>query len=453
IVMLRNEVCECRASGVFLRLSAQGLIAENNIHSNGEAGLDIRKGANPIILCNKIHSGLRSGVVVLGNGKGSVRSNLIYNNKEAGVYILFSGNPVVSGNRIFQGQAAGVAINENGRGLITENVIRENQWGGVDIRRGGDPILRNNYICYGYSDGVVVGERGRGLIEGNHVYCNKGCGVWVMSSSLPQLLGNYIVHNCMYGLAVFCRKDPDNIEAREGSWAGQEGIGGDIANGERRGVEGEAREGQENFNEEGELFAWESDLDSEDERHSARRSISVALMEGNCVSYNGAVGLYVKSSEALNVLANLMNRNCGPGIAVLQSAQLTRLVTNCIVENGRGGITVEKDCRVELRGNGIYENSGHGVRFSGTGQIAENDVVGNCGYGIQVSASTDIKVVRNRVQPAQGCGIALLGPVKGVVHDNILFQGHPENKKPLLHMDAGNESCVLRNNSILRPNN
>lgn len=50
IVMLRNEVCACRASGVFLRLSAQGLIAENNIHSNGEAGLDIRKGANPIIV-------------------------------------------------------------------------------------------------------------------------------------------------------------------------------------------------------------------------------------------------------------------------------------------------------------------------------------------------------------------------------------------------------------------
>lgn len=50
--MLRNEVCECRASGVFLRLSAQGLIAENNIHSNGEAGLDIRKGANPTIVVN-----------------------------------------------------------------------------------------------------------------------------------------------------------------------------------------------------------------------------------------------------------------------------------------------------------------------------------------------------------------------------------------------------------------
>lgn len=50
---------------------------------------------SPAEKCNKIHSGLRSGVVVLGNGKGSVRSNQIYNNKEAGVYILFSGNPVV----------------------------------------------------------------------------------------------------------------------------------------------------------------------------------------------------------------------------------------------------------------------------------------------------------------------------------------------------------------------
>lgn len=61
MVMLRNEVCGCKASGVFLRLSAQGLIAENNIHSNGEAGLDIRKGANPIILVNTSFSILKKG--------------------------------------------------------------------------------------------------------------------------------------------------------------------------------------------------------------------------------------------------------------------------------------------------------------------------------------------------------------------------------------------------------
>ncbi|XP_077575525.1 F-box only protein 10 [Stigmatopora nigra] len=452
IVMMQNEVFDCKASGVFLRLSAQGLIAENDIHSNGEAGVDIRKGANPIIVCNRIHSGLRSGVVVLGKGKGLLRSNRIYNNKEAGLYILFSGNPVVCGNHIFQGQAAGIAINENGRGIITDNVIKENQWGGVDIRRGGDPILRNNHICYGYSDGIVVGERGRGLIEGNHVYCNKGCGVWVMSSSLPQLLGNYITHNCMYGLAVFCRKDPENTEAREGNWPAHDGIGGDDSAARRAIVEEDGRDEQENLHEEGDIFGWESDLDSEDERHSARRSISVALVENNCMSFNGAVGLYVKTSEPLNVYANLVNSNSGVGVSVLQSSHLTRLVANCILANVRGGVTVETDSRVELRNNGIYENKGHGINFYGIGQMVENDVVGNCGYGIQVSGSGDVKVVRSRVQPALGSGIAIMGPTKAMVTDNQLFQGHPESKKNILYLDPGNNNCVLRNNSISRHN-
>lgn len=110
------------------------------------------------------------------------------------------------------------------------------------------------------------------------------------------------------------------------------------------------------------------------------------------LSVSAAVGLYVKSSEPLNVFANLIHGNRGSGITVLQSSQLTRLVTNCIQHNGRGGVVVERDCRVELRGNGIYRNSGHGVSFSGSGQIAENDVVGNRGSGIQVSGSSDIKV-------------------------------------------------------------
>lgn len=50
VVMLRNDIHHCKASGIFLRLSVGGLIADINIHSNGEAGVDIRKGTNPIVL-------------------------------------------------------------------------------------------------------------------------------------------------------------------------------------------------------------------------------------------------------------------------------------------------------------------------------------------------------------------------------------------------------------------
>ncbi|NXK48935.1 FBX10 protein, partial [Chauna torquata] len=367
VVMLRNDIHHCKASGVFLRLSAGGLIADNNIHSNCEAGVDIRKGANPLVLCNKIHSGLRSGIVVVGSGKGIIRSNQIYGNKEAGIYILYNGNPAVRGNHIFQGLAAGIAVNENGRGQITENVICENQWGGVDIRHGGDPVLRNNVISCGYSDGVVVGERGKGLIEGNTIYGNKGCGVWMMSSSLPHLINNQISHNSIYGVAVFCCKD--DISHYPSSHGGSE-----------------------NFQEEREGASWENDPDSEEEHLAAQRLISVALVELNTISHNGADGLHVKSSKALNIIANIIHTNYHSGVAVLQSSHLTCITNNSISCNSQGGVQVEAECRVELRGNGIYRNSSHGIVSKGEGIITENDIISNHRCGLQLLQAADMKV-------------------------------------------------------------
>uniref|UniRef100_G3WUF1 F-box only protein 10 n=2 Tax=Sarcophilus harrisii TaxID=9305 RepID=G3WUF1_SARHA len=422
IIMLKNDIYHCKASGIFLRLEAGGLIADNNIYSNSEAGVDIRKGANPFILCNKIHSGLRSGIVVLGNGKGIIRSNQIYGNKEAGIYILYNGNPIVSGNHIFQGLAAGIAVNENGRGQITENVIRENHWGGADIRRGGDPVLRSNLICFGYSDGVVVGEQGKGLIEGNTIYGNKGCGMWIMSSSLPHITSNQIAHNSIYGVAVFCQKDDANdYLISQGS--------------------------NENFNDEGEASNWENELDGEDDHFSSRRPISVALIESNSINHNGAAGLYVKSNEALNVIANVIIANQESGLAVLQSTQLTRIANNSISCNYLGGVLVESECRVELRGNGIYDNRGPGVSSKGDGTILENDIIGNQGCGLQLLQAANMKITKNRIHSFRDYGIVMLDHVKGLVQENMIFQG--KAKKTILQQVSNLEDCLVQNNKLL----
>ncbi|NXT53412.1 FBX10 protein, partial [Pluvianellus socialis] len=422
VIMLRNDIHHCKASGISLRLSAGGLIADNNIHSNSEAGVDIRKGANPLVLCNKIHSGLRSGIVVVGSGKGIIRSNQIYGNKEAGIYILYNGNPTVSGNHIFQGLAAGIAVNENGRGQITGNIICENQWGGADIRHGGDPVLRNNLISCGYSDGVVVGERGKGLIEGNAIYGNKGCGVWMMSSSLPHLINNQISHNSIYGVAVFCRKDDT----------------GDYPPGQG---------GSESFQEEREGAGGENDSDSEEEYLAALHPISVALVELNSINHNGAAGLHVKSSEALNIIANVIHANHDGGVAVLQSSQLTRIANNSISCNSRGGVLVEADCQVELRGNGIYENSSHGIVSKGEGVIAENDIVGNHRCGLQLLQTADMKVTKNRIQSFWDYGIAVFDEAKGLVQENLIFQGR--SKKSILRPISNAENCIIQNNVLL----
>ncbi|KAM9251166.1 F-box only protein 10 [Cariama cristata] len=422
VIMLKNDIHHCKASGIFLRLLAGGLIADNNIHSNCEAGVDIRKGANPLVLCNKIHSGLRSGIVVAGNGKGIIRSNQIYGNKEAGIYILYNGNPAVSGNHIFQGLAAGIAVNENGRGHITGNVICQNQWGGADIRHGGDPLLRNNLISCGYSDGVVVGEHGKGLIEGNIIYGNKGCGVWMMSSSLPHLINNQISHNSIYGVAVFCRKD------NAGDYPPSQG-------------------GSESFQEEREGPGGENEPDSEEEYLAARRPISVALVELNSINHNGAAGLHIKSSEALHIVANIIHANRDGGVVVLRSGQRTCLANNSICRNGRGGVLVEAECQVELRGNGIYENSSHGIVSKGEGVIAENDIIGNRRCGLQLLQAADMKVTKNRIQSFRDYAIALFDEAKGLVQENLIFQGR--SKKSILLPISHAEDCIIQNNVLL----
>ncbi|XP_047555343.1 F-box only protein 10 isoform X2 [Lutra lutra] len=371
--------------------------------------------------CNQIHHGLRSGIVVLGNGKGIIRNNQIFSNKEAGIYILYHGNPVVSGNHIFKGRAAGIAVNENGKGLITENVIRENQWGGVDIRRGGVPVLRSNLICFGYSDGVVVGDEGKGLIEGNTIYANKGCGVWMMSSSLPHVTSNHVSYNGLYGVAVFSQKDGS------GEFPGGHGV-------------------QENFSEDGDAVLWETELEKDDD--PLRRPVTTALVESNSINHNGASGLYVQSSEALHVLTNVIHANGDRGITVAQSSQLTRVANNSISCNRQSGVKVEAQCKVELRGNGIYDNRGHGIITKGDSSVViENDIIGNRGSGLQLLPRSDTKVIKNRIHSFRAYGIAVRGRAKALVQENIIFQG--KTSKTIFQQISNNRECVLQNNKFL----
>ncbi|XP_024590187.1 F-box only protein 10 isoform X1 [Neophocaena asiaeorientalis asiaeorientalis] len=420
IIMLRNHIHHCRASGIFLRLEGGGLIAGNNIYDNAEAGVDIRKKSNPLILCNQIHHGLRSGIVVLGNGKGIIRNNQIFSNKEAGIYILYHGNPVVSRNHIFKGSAAGIAVNENGRGLITENVIQENQWGGVDIRRGGVPILRSNLICFGYSDGVVVGDEGKGLLEGNTIYANKGCGVWMMSSSLPHITSNHVSYNGVYGVAVFSQKDGSG-----------ESPGGHVA--------------QENFGEDGDATLWETELEKDDDL--LRRPIATALVESNTVNHNGASGLYVQSSELLHVITNVIHANGDRGITVAQSSQLTRVANNSISCNHQSGVKVEAQCKVEFRGNGIYDNRGHGIITKGDSTVIENDIIGNRGSGLQLLPTSDTKVIKNRIHSFRAYGIAVQGRAKALLQENTVFQG--KTNKTIFQQISNNQECIMQNNKFL----
>lgn len=77
---------------------------------------------------------------------------------------------------------------------------------------------------------------------------------------------------------------------------------------------------------------------------------------------------------------------------MFQSTQLVRIGNNSISCNRMSGVHVETGCRVELRGNGIYDNRSHGIISKGDGTIIENDIIGNRECGLQLIQTADMKV-------------------------------------------------------------
>ena len=61
-------------------------------------------------------------------------------------------------------------------------------------------------------------------------------------------------------------------------------------------------------------------------------------------------------------------------------------------ESSQSGVKIEAQCKVELRGNGIYDNRGHGVITKGDSTVMENDIIGNRGSGLQLLPMSDTKV-------------------------------------------------------------
>lgn len=118
-----------------------------------------------------------------------------------------------------------------------------------------------------------------------------------------------------------------------------------------------------------------------------------------------ASGMYVQSSEALHVVTNVIHANGDRGITVAQSSQLTRVANNSISCNRQSGVRVETQCKVELRGNGVYDNRGHGVITKGDNTVViENDIIGNRGSGLQLLPKSDTKVYQCKGIRSVGLG-------------------------------------------------
>lgn len=76
---------------------------------------------------------------------GILEENDIFRNAQAGVLISTQSHPVLRRNRIFDGLAAGVEITNNATATLEYNQIFNNRFGGLCLASGVNPILKGSY--------------------------------------------------------------------------------------------------------------------------------------------------------------------------------------------------------------------------------------------------------------------------------------------------------------------
>ena len=77
---------------------------------------------------------------------GILEENDIFRNAQAGVLISTQSHPVLRRNRIFDGMAAGIEITNGASATLEANKVFNNKFGGLCLASGVAPILKGKYF-------------------------------------------------------------------------------------------------------------------------------------------------------------------------------------------------------------------------------------------------------------------------------------------------------------------
>lgn len=79
------------------------------------------------------------------NLPGILEENEIFRNAQAGVLISTNSQPVLRRNRIFDGFAAGVEVTNSATALLEHNQVFNNKFGGIFLATGISAVLKGNH--------------------------------------------------------------------------------------------------------------------------------------------------------------------------------------------------------------------------------------------------------------------------------------------------------------------
>jgi len=151
-----------------------GTIEKCEISGNALAGLKIRSGDHSISVKKcEIHDGGGSGILILDNGLGetTIEQSQIFCNANAGIEIRRGGDPVIRNCDIYEGKGWGILCCEDGKGRVEGCKIYDNAYVGVEIKKG-ELNLKDCWVTHNSYYGISVSDIAIGTLENCHYAAN-----------------------------------------------------------------------------------------------------------------------------------------------------------------------------------------------------------------------------------------------------------------------------------------
>jgi parallel beta-helix repeat protein len=105
--------------------------------------VQVRNGASATLRDNRIHNNTESGIWVYDHGQVTLNDNDITSNGLAGVSVRTGGSVTARGNRINRNADAGVWVRDGGHAVVEDNDLRGNTGGPWKIGPGSRPDIKS----------------------------------------------------------------------------------------------------------------------------------------------------------------------------------------------------------------------------------------------------------------------------------------------------------------------
>ncbi len=475
---LYNSGVNLHDAGIYLYLTNNGQIINNNCSNNNEVGLYLRSSNNNTICGNKVSNNNENGIYLRDCSNNTICENIAKNNNQYGIFLERSNDNSIFGNNASSNHVNGIYLKESNNNTINVNTANNNNQSGIFLENSYNNTGSENIVNNNKDNGIQLLSSIKNTISGNTVENNVDNGIQLYDS-INNSISENIINNNLYGIYlkysltnyIVGNTVNDNYYGIYLSSSNNITVSGNYMNECGLGIYGSFEEllshnidttnlvngkyiyyyrneiglGSNNFTDVGQiiLINCNNSLISNLNVSHTSTGISLYYCKNNVISNintssNKDNGIFLKYSSNNNISDNIANCNKNNGL-LIYSSNYNNISRNTAINNNFYGIELRYSNNNIIGENSVSENhQGIYLQHSNKSKIFRNLIFNNS-VGINLKNSNYNEIIGNIINN-HSIGIYLEKSDYNNISDNDLRY----NENPYEELDC--EGNLFENN-------